>query len=420
MFASLRLIFSIALLLFEAYIVVVKQSLVLLKDSRASAEEKTPHRLYARLPTWIKQIFLLSATLASIYGFFFNASSSNESWSTVGELLLIAVLLLCTVFDNLSNLTRPGIQKVWMAFYGALWFVVCLDYLVVETSTKLLIFVSITIAMVMSFLNVASPSYEEQVHQPTEEFLCGIASYLTFSFLNKSLVRVAVKKESLEYEDIPPLSDIDRASTMSQQLNVIRQKNPHISLAVSLYRLIRNEWLAQGFFQAMGSICGFISPLALEEILIYVKHGGGEQYKQEGFLRVNIWLAVFMIFLGPALKAIGDGQNYNRGRHIGIRVKAALIGLIFKKSLKIDLSASKESVGKLNNLISVDVGEIQNFCSYSHYIWSTPLEIFIATMLLFLVLGHAAFAGMIVMVISLSLGLVIGKRYVKQSSNCLW
>lgn len=37
-------------------------------------------------------------------------------------------------------------------------------------------------------------------------------------------------------------------------------------------------------------------------------------------------------------------------------MKAALIAAIYNKALSVDLSASKESVGKLNNLISVDVG----------------------------------------------------------------
>ena len=43
-------------------------------------------------------------------------------------------------------------------------------------------------------------------------------------------------------------------------------------------------------------------------------------------------------------------------RHIGIRIRGALIASIYNKALSVDLSASKESIGKINNLISVDVG----------------------------------------------------------------
>ena len=106
--------------------------------------------------------------------------------------------------------------------------------------------------------------------------------------------------------------------------------------------------------------------------------------------------------MGPILKSVGDGQNYVRGRHIGVRLKAALIGCIFNKSINVDLSASRESVGKLNNLISVDVGEIQNFWCYSHFVWSTLYEIIIATILLCVVLGKAAVAGILTMLVFIS------------------
>lgn len=43
-------------------------------------------------------------------------------------------------------------------------------------------------------------------------------------------------------------------------------------------------------------------------------------------------------------------------RHIGIRIRGALIACVYNKALSVDLGASKESVGKINNLISVDVG----------------------------------------------------------------
>jgi ABC-type transport system involved in cytochrome bd biosynthesis fused ATPase/permease subunit len=100
-------------------------------------------------------------------------------------------------------------------------------------------------------------------------------------------------------------------------------------------------------------------------------------------------------------------------RHIGIRIKAVLICKMYKKSLSVDLSSSKESIGKLNNLISVDVSDIQNFVAYSHYMWSTPYEICLSTTLLFLVLGKAALAGMIVMIGTISFGFIMGKRYIK-------
>jgi hypothetical protein len=95
-------------------------------------------------------------------------------------------------------------------------------------------------------------------------------------------------------------------------------------------------------------------------------------------------------------------------RHIGVRVKSALMGLIYSKVLTVDVSASNQSVGKLNNLISVDVNEIQNFCCYSHYMWSLPYEITICSVFLYLVLGKAAFAGIAVTITTLVIGILVG------------
>jgi hypothetical protein len=97
-------------------------------------------------------------------------------------------------------------------------------------------------------------------------------------------------------------------------------------------------------------------------------------------------------------------------RHIGIRAKSALICTMYKKALTVDMSSSRESVGKLNNLISVDVTDIQNFLAYSHYVWSTPLEICLSTALLFMVIGKAAAAGMLVMILTIAVGILMGKR----------
>eukprot|EP01035_Chromulina_nebulosa_P017873 gene17873-23489_t len=132
-----------------------------------------------------------------------------------------------------------------------------------------------------------------------------------------------------------------------------------------------------------------IAPLALEVILAYVKTQGSSNTGSVIALPFNISLstAVVMLFCGPALKAIGDNQNYARGRHVAIRVKSALISAVYKKSLTVDLTTLNEGVGKVNNLISVDVAAVQDFFAYSHFLWSTPYEIVICMTLLFLVLG---------------------------------
>lgn len=52
---------------------------------------------------------------------------------------------------------------------------------------------------------------------------------------------------------------------------------------------------------------------------------------------------------------MADGQNFFVGRRLILRYRAALLGLIFRKALRVDLSAgSASSIGELTNLCSVD------------------------------------------------------------------
>ena len=96
-------------------------------------------------------------------------------------------------------------------------------------------------------------------------------------------------------------------------------------------------------------------------------------------------------------------------RHIGIQIRSALVTAIYQKSLVVDLTATAESIGQLNNLISVDAGEIQSFCAYSHAIWSEAMEVGIGCTLLLMVLGTATIGGIIVMFLCIVLGLYMSK-----------
>lgn len=53
---------------------------------------------------------------------------------------------------------------------------------------------------------------------------------------------------------------------------------------------------------------------------------------------------------------MADALNFFTGRRLILRYRAALLGLIFRKALRIDMSAgaSSSSVGELTNLCSVD------------------------------------------------------------------
>lgn len=95
---------------------------------------------------------------------------------------------------------------------------------------------------------------------------------------------------------------------------------------------------------------------------------------------------------------------------MGARVRAALVDQLYRKALATDLTVAmgKDSMGKINNLISVDVDQILEYWAYAQFAWSAPLEIILSVTLLCLVLGPVAtIAGLIAMVILIGLGVMI-------------
>ena len=123
-----------------------------------------------------------------------------------------------------------------------------------------------------------------------------------------------------------------------------------------------------------------------------------------GFLIFDVTTAVVLLSLGPVIGSLVNGQNYQRGRRISVRVGAALISLLYKKSLSVDLCALGQGIGAVNNLISVDMKEIQEFACFVQYLWSTVFEASICLVLLFFILGPAALGGISVMLVAIPIG----------------
>jgi ABC-type multidrug transport system fused ATPase/permease subunit len=255
---------------------------------------------------------------------------------------------------------------------------------------------------------------------PTTEYTCGLYAYTTFSYLNE-LVAVAMKKESLELEDVPHLSDADTCACVHAA--VADPALAGTSLAYRLFHLVRGELYEQTLFQVAGSVLGFLSPLALRAILLEVNtagaNGGGSDgagtpsasdaadaadSKGLGILALNVNVAIAVLFFSPILGSLANGMNYQRGRRMAVRVGAAMLGLLYRKSLTVDLSAIKEGAGSVNNLISVDMKEVQDFVTYVQFLWSTVFEGAICLTLLFLILGPAALGGVAVLLVASPVG----------------
>ena len=88
-------------------------------------------------------------------------------------------------------------------------------------------------------------------------------------------------------------------------------------------------------------------------------------------------------------------QNvFHESAKLSIGLRAALIDVIYKKSLTVSPSSvGAAGTGSIVNLMSVDLERLQLLLQFIWVIWFTPLNIFIATALLYLQLGLVCFVG---------------------------
>ena len=79
----------------------------------------------------------------------------------------------------------------------------------------------------------------------------------------------------------------------------------------------------------------------------------------------HMW-AIAMLFSG-LLSSVSIHQLYLECARVGIQVRAALSGIIYRKSLKI--AAVRGGAGEVINFVSADVGKIVQAVTEFHYYW---------------------------------------------------
>lgn len=97
-------------------------------------------------------------------------------------------------------------------------------------------------------------------------------------------------------------------------------------------------------------------------------------------------ILALIFFLLKMVESLSQRQWYFGAQRIGVRVRAALMGLIYKKSLSMKHAGTTH--GDITNLINVDVERVGDFCWYSHGVWLLPIQVTLALVILYRNLGY--------------------------------
>lgn len=97
----------------------------------------------------------------------------------------------------------------------------------------------------------------------------------------------------------------------------------------------------------------------LKQILAWISNPQSELY--DG----HMW-AIAMLLSG-LFSSVSIHQLYLECSRVGIQVRAALSGIIYRKSLKI--AAVRGGAGEVINFVSADVGKVVQAVTEFHYFW---------------------------------------------------
>ena len=188
-------------------------------------QEENYHLLWPRLNVWLHQISIFFSSLFLLNEIFSSYESILDmSCSTyLSHLMVIAAVdIIALSCDSLKKISSKSLalKTVWIPVYfiNTIYFVA---YFVMRNSnddfsSRNLVGASFFAFCGLLFSLVAATEKKPLVliNPPTEEFRAGLLSYLTFSYINKDLVNVALTKDSLELEDVPGLIDGDSCSSV--------------------------------------------------------------------------------------------------------------------------------------------------------------------------------------------------------------
>ncbi|XP_068606933.1 multidrug resistance-associated protein 1-like [Brachionichthys hirsutus] len=136
-----------------------------------------------------------------------------------------------------------------------------------------------------------------------------------------------------------------------------------------------------------------------------------------GFMRdedAPLWKGYFyatLMFLLSCLQSLFNHQYMYACFTVGMRVKTAVMGLVYRKSLVINSAARRTcTVGEIVNLVSADTQKLMDFVVYFNAVWLAPIEIALCLFFLWQHLGPSALAGIATVILVFPLNGFIAKK----------
>jgi ABC-type multidrug transport system fused ATPase/permease subunit len=393
------------------------------------------------------------------------AISSIAVWTYVAVLTSLRLL-----FSGSGRFSFPRLWYHTAFIYGFQWLFTVLIFRSAiihprSTLAQHLAFANFGLTTVLFFVAMTSRKGNKAVEleyegdiKPAQEPTASVLSLATFAWVDP-IVWIGYKK-TYELADVWNLPAKDKAAAL---LADYRQVKKTSILAYHLLKYFKRGLLIQAGWAAMGGFLTFAPTLLLKAILQYMER---PEYTPQN----AAWFYVILLFVSGCASALADGQALWLGRKICIRLRAVIIGEIYAKALKRKAASGSDKVlgkekkkneddrakgvkramtfgrrkkkttedvksgenddkenldsqvttGAIINLMAVDAFKVSESCAYLHFLWAnTPVQLVVAIVLLYRILGYSSIAGIGTMALLLPVNIWISRQFSKMQKLIL-
>ncbi|OKL63690.1 hypothetical protein UA08_00710 [Talaromyces atroroseus] len=379
---------------------------------------------------------LLAEIAVSIAFLTTDAWSRNATTAAIAKLISWSYIFVLAavrfVLSALDKQTKPRLWNHTTSLYGIQWLLIVFVFRseIIHPQSRLALILSSTEFAICSFLLILSTTtrrgnksvllQREDGLEPPHQPYASILSLLSFSWIGPLIWKGYY--QTLELDDVWNLTVSRHAGTV---LNDFRHHYKNYKLVWRLLRYFDKDLIVQAAWTVFSNLFTFIPTLLLKAILEYVED-------PRSIPANAAWLYAILLFVCGTIQGIADGQALWIGRNnVGVKLRAIIIGEIYSKALRRKAGAATETqeeskdkkksdnkdekmstIGTIINLMAIDSFKVSEVCAYLHFLWaSVPVQVIIAIVLLYRVLGFSSFAGIALMVLILPVNVWIARSF---------
>ncbi|KKA26702.1 hypothetical protein TD95_003349 [Thielaviopsis punctulata] len=301
--------------------------------------------------------------------------------------------------------------------------------------------------------------------EPSREPLASMFSLATFGWVDAIIWKGF--KQTMEMEMVWNLLPKDKAAAVLSDYRSLKKTG---TLALHLLKYFKGMLAYQCIMAAVSGALTFVPTLLLRAIVQYIEKPGNTP--------INVlWLYVILLPLVDFIRSFADGMALWTGRKICIRIRAIMVGEIYAKALRrkaasgndkelgedkkpakdteeaeglvarakralglkkkkaddnqdeeADVEAPSEdksedeqaNLGTIINLMSVDSFKVAEITAYLHFLCAAaPVQLTLAIVLLWQVMGRSSIPGFIVMVVLLPVNYMLARGFSTTSKKIM-